>query len=104
MEQIELLMWSKPETLEKPFYFLTDKDNKQYLSDTPGQFGGHNKLKIYGRLDCKSAIRYIQKGEYVKHRVFFADELTAIEAGYRPCGVCMKERYKQWKKNPSEFK
>ena len=80
MEQIELLMWSKPETLEKPFYFLTE------------------------RLDCKSAIRYIQKGEYVKHRVFFADELTAIEAGYRPCGVCMKERYKQWKKNPSEFK
>ena len=95
MEQIELLMWSKPESLVKPFYFLTDKDNKQYLSDTPGQFGGHNKLKIYGRLDCKSAIRYIQKGEYVKHRVFFADELTAIEAGYRPCGVCMKERYKQ---------
>lgn len=97
MGQIELLMWSKPEALEKPFYFLTDKDNKQYLSDTPGQFGGHCKLKIYGRLDCPSANRYVQQGHYVKHRVFFADEQTAIAAGYRPCGKCMPESYKKWK-------
>ena len=104
MEQIELLMWSKPEVLEKPFYFLTNKDNKQYLSDTPGQFGGHRKLKIYGRLDCPSANRYVQQGEYVKHRVFFKDEATATAAGYRPCGICMKERYRQWKKDPFGFK
>lgn len=104
MEQIELLMWSQPEMLRKPYYFLTDKDNKQYLSDTPGQFGGHYKLKIYGRLDCPSANRYVQKGQYVKHRVFFADEQTAIAAGYRPCGICMKERYRQWKKDPIGFK
>ena len=97
MEQIELLMWSKPEVLEKPYYFLTDKDNKQYLSDTPGQFGGHRKLKIYGRLDCPSANRYVQQGEYVKHRVFFKDEATAIAAGYRPCAKCMPEAYKKWK-------
>jgi hypothetical protein len=97
MEQIELLMWSKPEVLEKPFYFLTDKDNKQYLSDKPAQFGGHHKLKIYGRLDCPSANRYVQQGEYVKHRVFFKDEATAIAAGYRPCAKCMPEAYKKWK-------
>ena len=97
MEQIELLMWSKPEVLKKPFYFLTDKDNKQYLSDISGQFGGHCKLKIYGRLDCPSANRYVQHGQYVKHRVFFADEQTAIEAGYRPCGKCMPVAYKKWK-------
>ena len=97
MEQIELLMWSKPETLEKPYYFLTDKDNKQFLSDKPAQFGGHRKLKIYGRLDCPSANRYVQQGEYVKHRVFFQDEATAIAAGYRPCGKCMPEAYKKWK-------
>lgn len=31
------------------------------------------------------------------HRVFFADEQTAIAAGYRPCAVCLRERYREWK-------
>lgn len=78
-------------------YKLIDKEGKTYFSEHPGTLGGHKKLKIYGRLDCPSALRYIAKGQYVEHRVFFADEETAIEAGYRPCGVCMKEAYKQWK-------
>jgi methylphosphotriester-DNA--protein-cysteine methyltransferase len=78
-------------------YKLIGKDGKEYLSETPGKFGGHKKLKIYGRLDCPSALRYIAKGQYVQHRVFFADEETAIAAGYRPCGVCMKKEYKKWK-------
>jgi methylphosphotriester-DNA--protein-cysteine methyltransferase len=29
--------------------------------------------------------------------VFFADEATAVAAGYRPCAVCMRERYDAWK-------
>jgi len=29
--------------------------------------------------------------------VFFANEKDAIDAGYRPCGTCMKEQYKKWK-------
>jgi methylphosphotriester-DNA--protein-cysteine methyltransferase len=29
--------------------------------------------------------------------VFFADEATAIAAGYRPCFVCMREEYRAWK-------
>ena len=33
----------------------------------------------------------------MKYRVFFKDEETAIAAGYRPCGVCMKAEYKRWK-------
>lgn len=78
-------------------YKLIGKDGKEYLSETKGQFGGHRKLKIYGRLDCPSALRYIAAGYYVQHRVFFADELTALAAGYRPCGVCMKEHYHLWK-------
>ena len=53
--------------------------------------------KLWGRLDCPSALRYIAKGQYVKYRVFFADEETAIAAGYRPCGVCMREQYRIWK-------
>lgn len=83
--------------MEKKMYKLIDENGKQYLSEVPGKLGGHKGLKIYGRLDCPSALRYIAKGQYVKYRVFFADENTAISAGYRPCGVCMKEQYKAWK-------
>lgn len=82
---------------QSKFYNLIDTSGKPYKSLTPGKFGGHKKLKIYGRLDCPSALRYIAKGHYVQHRVFFADKETAIAAGYRPCGVCMKEEYKRWK-------
>lgn len=85
--------------LDTPFYFLQDCNDKTYISRTPGQLGGHHGLKIYGRLDCSSAARSIAKGQYIKERVFFADEQTAIAAGYRPCGVCMKEAYKKWKES-----
>ena len=78
-------------------YTLIGADGKRYKSTTPGTFGGHKKNKGYGRLDCKSALRWIAKGYYVKHRVFFVDEPTAIAAGYRPCATCMKERYAVWK-------
>jgi AraC family transcriptional regulator of adaptative response / DNA-3-methyladenine glycosylase II len=33
----------------------------------------------------------------VRHRVFFADEPTAIAAGYRPCASCLPERYAAWR-------
>ena len=78
-------------------YHLIGKDGKPHDSETPGTLGGHRKLKIYGRLDCPSALRYIAKGQYVAHRVFFADEETAIAAGYRPCAKCMPEAYRRWK-------
>ena len=82
-------------------YHLIGKDGKPYASETPGTLGGHRKLKIYGRLDCPSALRYIAKGQYVAHRVFFADEETAIAAGYRPCAKCMPEAYRRWKEQQS---
>jgi methylphosphotriester-DNA--protein-cysteine methyltransferase len=62
-----------------------------------GTIGGHRGTKIYGRLDCPSALRAIAKGGYVKYRVFFADEGDAVAAGYRPCAVCMPEGYRAWK-------
>jgi methylphosphotriester-DNA--protein-cysteine methyltransferase len=40
------------------------------------------------------ALRAIANGGYVSHRVFFADEPTAIAAGYRPCGVCHPKEMK----------
>ena len=78
-------------------YKLTGPDGELYESPTPGLFGGHKRGKGYGRLDCPCAARWIAKGYYVKHRVFFADEATAIAAGYRPAACCLKERYILWK-------
>lgn len=83
-------------------YHLIGADGKPYDSTEPGTLGGHKGLKIYGRLDCPSALRYIAKGQYVKYRVFFKDEATAVAAGYRPCGVCMKEEYKRWKEKQKQ--
>lgn len=82
---------------ENKTYTLIGEDNRPYKSKTPGKLGGHRKTKVYGRMDCSAALRAIAKGGYVAHRVFFADEQTAIAAGYRPCGVCMREEYKKWK-------
>lgn len=78
-------------------YKLIDKDGNEYLSYEKGLLGGNKRLKIYGRLDCPSANYYLSKGQYVKCRVFFADEDTAISAGYRPCAKCMRKEYNTWK-------
>lgn len=85
-------------------YHLLDKTGKLYDSKTPGKFGGHKKQKIYGRLNCLSTLRWIAKGHYVENRVFFADEETAIAAGYRPCAICMLEEYKKWKQKKETMK
>lgn len=85
------------DTSPNKIYHLIGSDGKPYESPVKGALGGHRKLKIYGRLDCPSALRFIAKGQYVKYRVFFKDEETAIAAGYRPCAVCMPEKYKAWK-------
>ena len=82
--------------MECKLYHLIGADGNTYESAEPGTLGGHNRLKIYGRLDCKNALNYIAKGQYVKHRVFFKDEETAIAAGYRPCAKCMPEKYEKW--------
>jgi len=48
--------------------------------------GGNSRLKIYGKLSCKSGIRMLKK-----NRVFFHSEKEALELGYRPCGHCMND-------------
>jgi methylphosphotriester-DNA--protein-cysteine methyltransferase len=82
-------------------YRLIGADGTPYESATPGTLGGHRATRIYGRLDCPSALRGIERGGYVSHRVFFADEATAVAAGYRPCARCLPERYRTWKANAS---
>lgn len=82
-------------------YTLIGPDGRPYQSQTPGTLGGHRRLRGYGRLDCPSALRWVAKGHYVRHRVFFADERTAVAAGYRPCAVCLPDRYAEWKAHRS---
>ncbi|MEV0348368.1 hypothetical protein AB0H88_21560 [Nonomuraea sp. NPDC050680] len=78
-------------------YTLIGADGWPYVSVLPGTLGGHRRARLYGRLDCPSALRAISRGGYVRERVFFADEVTAIAAGYRPCAVCLPQAYQLWK-------
>lgn len=84
----------------KKLYKLLGTNGKTYLSEDKGTLGGTRTGKLYGRLDCPSALRALSKPtrtHYIKHRVFFKDEETALAAGYRPCCVCMREHYNLWK-------
>jgi methylated-DNA-[protein]-cysteine S-methyltransferase len=78
-------------------YTLIGPDNVPYRTPVPGTLGGHRADRIYGRLDCPGAARAIARGGYVTQRVFFADEATAVAAGYRPCHTCLPEAYNNWK-------
>ena len=78
-------------------YVLLGAGGRPYRSDVKGRWGGHRGTRIYGRLDCPSALRAIVRGGYARHRVFFADEVTAIAIGYRPCSICCADRYQAWK-------
>ena len=86
-------------------YKLLGADGKIYLSDEKGTLGGNSRNKVYGRLDCPAALRAIKQGDtYAKYRVFFKDEETAIAAGFRPCGTCMREKYIEWKQKQDSQK
>lgn len=63
---------------------LLGADGLLIHSQTPGRFGGHRRSRSSGRLDCPTALRAIVRSGYVRDRVFFADESSAIAAGYRP--------------------
>lgn len=79
---------------------LIGPDGKPYASRRAGTLGGHRGTRIYGRLDCPAALRAIARGGYVAHRVFFLNERDALAAGYRPCGVCFRDRKKRSAKPP----
>jgi methylphosphotriester-DNA--protein-cysteine methyltransferase len=76
---------------------LVGPGGKPYESRRPGTLGGHRGTRIYGRLDCPSALRAIARGGYVAQRVFFLNERHARAAGYRPCAVCLPLQYRAWK-------
>jgi methylphosphotriester-DNA--protein-cysteine methyltransferase len=78
-------------------WVLIGDDGRSFASPTRGTLGGHRKTKVYGRLDCPTALRYLAKGRYAANRVFFADAPTAVTAGYRPCARCLPDEYRVWK-------
>lgn len=83
-------------------YLLTVADGSEKPSALPGELGGHKGTRIYGRLDCPSALRAIARGGYIGNQVFFADEATAVAAGFRPCAICLPERYESWRTSRNE--
>jgi hypothetical protein len=78
-------------------WLLVGADGRTFRSPSPGTLGGHRRSRIFGRLDCPSARRALDRGGYVRQRVFFADDATAVTAGYRPCAVCLPDAYAVWK-------
>ncbi|MEU8827633.1 Ada metal-binding domain-containing protein [Streptomyces sp. NPDC048636] len=90
-------MATAPDTVR--MYTLLDAAGRPYRAMAPGTLGGHRRARIYGRLDCPSALRALARGGYRRDRVFFADEATALAAGYRPYAVCLPARYTRWKAN-----
>jgi methylphosphotriester-DNA--protein-cysteine methyltransferase len=86
-----------PSPAARATWRLLDDRGRPYDSPTPGSVGGHRRGRIYGRLDCPSALRAIARGGYVAERVFFADERIAVAAGYRPCAVCLPLQHARWR-------
>jgi hypothetical protein len=76
---------------------LMGADGQAHDSPSPGILGGHRRKRIYGRLDCPVARRALARGGYRPQRVFFAEESTAVAAGYRPCAVCLPDAYRAWR-------
>jgi methylphosphotriester-DNA--protein-cysteine methyltransferase len=75
--------------------FAVNRKLFQLITDQQVVFGGNNKLKIYGTLDCASGKRM-----KMANRVFFTSAKEAVDLGYRPCGHCLKVEYKKWKNGP----
>ncbi len=77
---------------------LGAKEVRRLIKNEEIRLSGNRSLNIYGTLHCKAG-----KGMKKANRVFFGSETEAILAGYRPCGQCMREKYRIWKKAKEGF-
>lgn len=71
---------------------VSDVELRIKLKDKTIRFGENRKDKIYGTLSCASGKRLNKE-----NRVFFISEQEAQQENYRPCGHCMRKKYKTWK-------
>ena len=67
---------------------ISDAELSQMMKEKMIVFGGNRRLKIYGKLNCKSGKRMKRE-----NRVFFVSAAEATQAGFRACGHCMKSEY-----------
>jgi methylphosphotriester-DNA--protein-cysteine methyltransferase len=72
--------------------FTRTRQLKKLMDKGEVQLAGNRKLKIYGKLNCRSGKRM-----KTENRVFFKSEVEAKVNGYRPCRHCMREEYLLWK-------
>lgn len=63
------------------------------------RLSGNRRLKIYGLLNCPAGRRMKRE-----NRVFFQHEAHALQAGYRPCSICLPQAYTTWKNARSGLK
>jgi len=71
---------------------ITDAELRMHIRNRTVRLAGNRKLKIYGGLRCAAGKRMKRE-----NRVFFTSAHQARDAGYRPCGHCMKAEYIKWK-------
>jgi hypothetical protein len=64
-------------------YLLVGSDGKLHGgSSTKGTIGGHRGRKVFGRPDCPSALRAIERGGYVRdQRSFGTPERAELDTG-----------------------
>lgn len=70
---------------------LPPRELRKQIKNQEICFGGNFRLKIYGKLNCKSGKRM-----KMENRVFFKSEEDALNRGFRPCGNCLKMKYREW--------
>jgi hypothetical protein len=70
---------------------ISDTELRRQIKQNKISLGGNLKLKIYGKLNCRSGKRMKKE-----NRVFFGSIKEAIEEGFRPCGHCLNNEYKKY--------
>ena len=94
------LLKSKEVYEGKEQYIIVHGNKTVSLSDQPTQLGGNLRTKTFGRLNCPSVVN---KSKHTCHnQVFFEYEENAILTFFKPCGICMKELYRNWDNNKHE--
>ena len=94
------LLKSKEVYEGKEQYIIVHGNKTVSLSDQPTALGGNLRTKTFGRIDCPSVIN---KSKHTCHnQVFFEYEENAILTFFKPCGICMKGLYQDWKINNHE--
>jgi methylphosphotriester-DNA--protein-cysteine methyltransferase len=66
---------------------ISDEELRKQIKQKKISFAGNIRLKIYGRLNCRSGKRMKRE-----NRVFFISEKEAMAEGFRECGNCMRNK------------